>query len=190
MKQPELKTWQSLSLGILIGSVIMAAALLISLPDRKTPLTMLPTSTPAKLVVHISGGVNQEGVIEIHQKSRIKDAIQAAGGLNSEADVTQINLAAYVVDGQKIQIPVQGEKIHLDTTSVSKSIPDEIGLISINTASQKELEKLPGIGEEKAKAIINERETRGKFLTFDELASIPGITSKIIEQIRPYLVFD
>lgn len=190
MKQPELKTWQSLSLGILVGSVIMAAALLISLPDRKTPLTLLPTSTPAKLEVHISGGVNQEGVIQIPQKSRVKDAIQAAGGLSSEADLKQINLAAYVVDGQKIQIPVQGEKINFVNMSGPVSISDEIGLISINTATQKELEKLPGIGEEKAKAIINERETRGKFLTIDELSSIPGISSKIIEQIRPLLVFD
>lgn len=190
MKQPDLKTWQSLSLGILIGGVIMAASLLISLPNRKTPLTMLPTLSPEPLTVHISGAVNQDVVIQLPPKSRVKDAIQAAGGLEMEADVSRINLAAYVVDGQKIQIPFLGEISDPAQTMSTENNPENALVVSINTATQKELEKLPGIGEEKAKAIIIEREIRGKFLSLDELANVPGITSKIIEQIRPFLVFE
>ncbi len=168
----------------------MAGALIISLPDRKTPLSILPTGTPSPIMLYVTGAVNKAGVVMISPKSRVQDAIQAAGGLTTEADVSQINLAAFVVDGQKIQIPSIGETVEIVSTSRSSSVSDDIGLISVNTATQKDLEKLPGIGEEKAKAIIREREARGKFLTLDELASIPGISARIIEQIRPFLVFE
>lgn len=168
----------------------MATSLLISLPNRKTPLTMLPTPSPEPLIVHISGAVIQDGVIQLPPKSRVKDAIQAAGGLEIEADISQVNLASYIVDGQKIYIPFQSETNIPGTAFSKETHPENTLVISINKATQKELEKLPGIGEEKAKAILIERETRGKFLSLDELSTVPGISTKIIEQIRPFLVFE
>jgi len=193
MKPPELNQWQSIALGILAGAVIIAAALLISLPDRTVPLTLLPTASPAPLVVYVAGEVKSAGVYHLAPGSRVQDVIEASGGLLPDADLQQVNLAAQVVDGQKIEIPKIGQANVQTSKSVDRSKSssmDSTLRISLNKATQKELESLPGIGEEKAKSIIAEREIKGKFQSVDELLSIDGITPKIMDQIRPYLYIE
>jgi competence protein ComEA len=190
MKPPELKTWQSILLGMILGAVILAAALLVSLPDRMTPIIQLPTSTVSLLQVYVVGAVKSPGVVQVPVDSRIQDVLNAADGVNDNADLGQLNLAAVVGDGQKIYVPVPGEIPNQTGTEYASNTKDDSFHISLNSASQKELEKLPGIGEEKAKAIIAEREKRGRFQSIDDLMDIPGITQKIFIQIRPYLYLD
>ena len=192
MKPPELNQWQSILLGILIGAVIIAAAFVISLPDRSVPLKLLPTLTQAPVLVHVSGAVKSPGVVQVIPGSRVQDVINAAGGFLPEADQNRANLAAVVIDGQKIQIPVMGEEKEPDTKSASKSLSGETEstLISLNTASQKELESLPGIGQEKAKDIIAEREKRGGFQSVDDLLQIDGFSAKLMEQIKPLVYIE
>jgi competence protein ComEA len=190
MKQSELKTWQSLIFGIIIGAVILAAIFIISLPDRMTPLIILPTVTFSPFQVYVVGAVKIPGVVQLSRNSRIQDAINASGGVLDDADLAQLNLAALVTDGQKIFVPKIGDpKIQ---ESMTNSVPNstEKTFISLNSANQKDLEKLPGIGEEKAKAIIIEREKRGRFQSIDELSEISGITQNLINQIRPFLYID
>jgi len=171
----------------------MAAALLISLPDRAVPLSLLPTITPSPLVIYITGEVKSPGVLLVPPGSRVQDVVTASGGLMPEADIEQINLAAPVSDGQKIHIPRVGQPVTQTSNSKSKNSSLESSStmqISLNKASQKELESLPGIGEEKASGIIAEREKRGRFLSIDDLLGITGFSQKLIDQIRPYLYIE
>jgi competence protein ComEA len=193
MKPPELNQWQSITLGILAGAVIMAAALLISLPDRTVPLTLLPSVSPAPLVVYVTGQVKSAGVYHLSPGSRVQDVIDASGGLLPDADLQQVNPAALVVDGQKIEILKIGQSIEQASKSVEKNADTGSNSrlrISLNKATQKELESLPGIGEEKAKSIIIEREIKGRFQSVDELLNIDGITQKLMDQIRSYLYIE
>jgi competence protein ComEA len=188
MKPPELKTWQSIAFGMILGAVLLASALLISLPDRMSPIAILPTITISPIQIHMVGAINNPGVVLIPLNSRIQDAINAAGGVTDKADLGQLNLAARVNDGQKVIVPVLGET--LESIPTQKTSSEEIPVLSINKATQEDFEKLPGIGEEKARAIIAEREKRGQFQSVDELLQIPGITQNIFNQIRPFLVMD
>jgi len=171
----------------------MAAALLISLPDRTVPLSLLPTFTPSPLVIYMTGEVKSPGVLQVPPGSRVQDVVTAAGGLMPEADLEQINLAAPVTDGQKIHIPRIGQPVvqTSKTTSINSSPETSQTIqISLNKATQKELESLPGIGVEKASDIITEREKRGGFHSVDDLLGINGFSQKLIDQIRPYLYID
>ncbi|HEX7557491.1 MAG TPA: hypothetical protein VF338_12755, partial [Leptolinea sp.] len=77
MKPSELKTWQSITLGILVGAVAIAAIILISLPDRMTPLVILPTSSPPLMQIYITGAVKSPGVVFLSPDKRIQDALLA-----------------------------------------------------------------------------------------------------------------
>ncbi len=190
MKPPELNQWQSIALGVVAGAAIMAAAFVVTLPDRTIPLTILPTATPSPLVVYITGAVKSPGVFHVQPGSRIQDVIEASGGYLEGADLQRINLAAPVSDGQRIDIPLTGiveTRVQAKSTEINSA---EILNVSLNTASQKELESLPGIGVEKASKILAEREKRGRFLKIDDLLEIDGFSQKLVEQIRPYLYIE
>lgn len=190
MKPPELNQWQSIALGVVTGAAIMAAAFVVTLPERTVPLTILPTATPSPLVVYITGAVKNPGVFHVQPGSRIQDVIEASGGYLESADVLRINLAAQVSDGQRIDIPLSGQ----DGSSGSSRSPETnaggIQNISINKASQKELESLPGIGVEKATKILAEREKRGRFQSIDDLLELEGFSQKLVDQIRPFLYIE
>ena len=168
----------------------MAAAFVVTLPDRTVPLTILPTATPSPLVVYITGAVKNPGVFHVQPGSRIQDVIETSGGYLESANLQWINLAAPVSDGQRIDIPFSGE----DSGSVlTKSIEPNAGdiqNISLNKASQKELESLPGIGVDKATKILTEREKRGRFQKVDDLLEIDGFSQKLVDQVRPYLYIE
>ena len=189
MKPPELKTWQAILLGFVGGAVTLAAAIFISLPDKMVPLTILPTLTPAPVIVHVSGEVKQPGLLTLSPENRIQDAIMAAGGTTEFADLDKINLAAPLVDGQKISVPKIGEPVAQQNAKDSTGTSEPM-VIHLNTATAKDLELLPGIGEEKASAIVLEREKRGRFQSIDELLSISGISKNVFEQIQPFIMLD
>ena len=110
-----------------------------------------------KIVLHITGAVTNEGIVEVNENARINDVIEAAGGLREDADISEVNLAYPVEDGQKIYIPCKGDydenhddgEIVID--SAGKNVLEEEngksqgGRVNINTANQAELETLPGI---------------------------------------------
>lgn len=168
----------------------MAAAFVVTLPDRSVPLTVLPTGTTPPLVIYITGAVKNPGVFNVQPGSRIQDVIETSGGYLESADLQRINLAAPVSDGQRIDIPFSGE----DSDRVSAKSTDQntagIQNISLNMASQKELESLPGIGVDKATKILTEREKRGRFQKVDDLLEIDGFSQKLVDQIRPYLYIE
>ncbi|MCF6096623.1 helix-hairpin-helix domain-containing protein [Thermovorax subterraneus] len=139
-------------------------------------------SDEVKIVVHVAGAVKNPGVYELKEGSRVIDAVKAAGGYISEADVTGINLAKKLQDEDKIYIPRLGESAAFDGVSGGVSPPD--GKININSAGIDELDKLPGIGLALAQRIIDYRNQHGPFKSIEELKNVSGIGEKRFEEIK------
>ena len=135
------------------------------------------------IMVYVCGAVNESKVVEIEEGKRIIDAVELAGGLKEDAELKEINLAAFLYDAQKIYIPKIGEVIDkIDFTEQNSSIGTF--KININTASKSELMELEGIGEVTAQAIIDYREKNGRFKTIEEIKNVSRIGEKSFEKIK------
>lgn len=151
-----------------------------------------------KIVVHILGEVNNQGVISLDEGSRIVDAINVAGGTTEQADISKINLAYILEDAQRIYIPNINEKEIEEEYVLSSSGGDEIivdgsgssksqkenKIVNINTANIEELKTLSGIGESTAQKIINYRNENGKFKTIDDIKNVSGIGDSKFNKIK------
>ncbi|MDY2777589.1 MAG: helix-hairpin-helix domain-containing protein [Collinsella sp.] len=137
---------------------------------------------PEPLVVDVSGAVANPGVYDMEPNSRVDDALGRAGGLSEDADVSGINRASKLVDGQKIYVPRLGE------SSPPQSGPSVTsagsGLVSINQAGVEELDTLDGIGPSTAAAIVRDREENGPFKTLEDLMRVSGIGEKRFQNIK------
>lgn len=155
-------------------------------PPTATPL---PTPTPPPVQVYVSGAVTHPDVYELPTESIVKDAIEAAGGTTSEADLDRINLALPVADGQHIYVPKQGEEsppISPPTESSSTTSGQAEGKININTASQSEIETLPGIGPSRAQGIIENR----PYDSIEDIQQVPGIGEVIFQKLKDLITVD
>lgn len=136
--------------------------------------------------VHICGAVNNPGVYELPEGSRIYEIVDAAGGFSEDACKDYVNLAQTVSDESRIIIPTAEEvdkgDFFLSDTDVKKSEDKE--LVNINTADVKELCTLPGIGESRAEAIINYRNKNGGFDTIEKIMEVEGIKSGMYSKIQ------
>lgn len=150
-----------------------------------------PTSPPPVVMqrVHVAGAVQEPGVVSLPEGTIVQDAILAAGGLTADADPAQLNLAAPVSDGMQIVIGTAAEP---KGEVVGGGPPGGVGggggersLVNLNTATQEELESLPGVGPVTAQAIIGWRNDNGEFSAVDELQEISGIGPKTFEKLRP-----
>lgn len=145
-----------------------------------------PENASGEVVVHVAGAVSSPGVYTLPADSRVDDAVRAAGA-TADADLSQLNLAQKLADGQKITVPVAGAAPADGSSAATTADNDNGGLININTATQEELESLPNIGEVRAQAIITYREEHGGFRTIDELKEVSGIGDKIFADISPHV---
>lgn len=140
------------------------------------------------IIVHITGCVENEGIVELEEGSRIADAIEASGGLTLDANLENVNLAYQLQDGQKIKIPSNIE-------DEEDTVPEEIIIsgeqnaeeININIATQTELETIPGIGPSTALKIIEYRTKNGKFKTIEDIKNVSGIGEAKYETIKEYI---
>ncbi|MFO3718215.1 DUF655 domain-containing protein [Anaerococcus sp. ENR1011] len=138
-----------------------------------------------QIKVHISGQINREGVYEVKDGDRLDDLIKQAGGLSPDADSKSLNLAMKLEDQMKIYIPSEGEILNQENENTDQIIskPDstsEDGKININIASKEELMTLPNIGDKRAQAIIDYRESK-KFETIEEIKNVTGIGEKFYQ---------
>ena len=133
--------------------------------------------SPKVICVHVCGAVNEPGVYELKEGERINDAVELAGGFDEEADRDAVNLVSVVSDAEQIRIPFIGE-------SMGES---DCGLININDADEDALCEIPGIGESRAKAIVDYRREHGGFTNTEELMQVPGIKEGIYARIIPYI---
>lgn len=139
------------------------------------------------IFVYICGAIANPGVYQIAEGSRLFEAIEAAGGMLEDADMTSQNLARILQDGEQIQILTMDEVKELEEAGLSVqagSTTKNNGLININTASVQELTTLTGIGESRAQAIVEYRETNGSFTSIDGIKNVSGIKDALFEKIK------
>jgi len=142
-----------------------------------------PTPTPAMLVVHVSGAVVKPGLVSVPEGSRIADALAKAGGAAADADVSRLNLAKRVNDGEQVYVPKIGESV---SAAVGPN-PAPSGKININTATVEELDTLPGIGPSIAQRIVEYRQANGPFKRIEDLTNVRGIGASLFDQIKDKL---
>lgn len=148
-------------------------------------------SAETEVYVDVDGAVASPGVYRLQDGARVSQAIDAAGGLTAEADVTGLNRASKVTDGQKIYVPTVGEQQAAlaaggadGGAAAASGTGASSGLVNINTASAAELQTLSGIGPSMAQSIIDERTQNGAFASVDDLMRVSGIGEKKLAKIK------
>ena len=146
------------------------------------------TTLEAVIFVDIKGEVKKPGVYQMKVGDRVKDAIDAAGGLTAEADSQKVNLAQRVEDQMVIVVPKVGEEAEAIPAGVTSKETSKEGKVNINTATVEELKTLKGVGEKKAEAIIEYRKKNGSFKTKEDLMKVRGIGKKLFESFEERIV--
>lgn len=132
------------------------------------------------LVVYVSGAVRRPGVLRLREGDRVVDAVEAAGGASSRADLSAVNLAARVADGQQVVVPTRGG-------GGGGGASGTAGPVSLSTATIEQLDALDGVGPGLAQKIVDYRTQHGGFRSLDELGEVPGIGEKRLESLRAQL---
>lgn len=177
--------------------------------SKENAMEKLKEEKSKKIIVHISGAVKQEGVVELEENSRIADAIEKVGGLKENAETREINLAYKLEDGMKIYIPTKEEMKNKESQEVNQENEYVYGgtkenssqasnlqensesketsrnkKVNINKASQEELDSLPGIGPSTADKILEYRKQNGNFKSIEDIKEVSGIGESKFEKIR------
>jgi competence protein ComEA len=179
-----------LSIVAILLAIVGVYAVFRALDQRAAPPIVIEDASIAQTVtVDVRGAVNTPGVYELPPGARVQDAVAAAGGLSAGADLSTINLARRLRDGEVLIISVlpRTNGSPAAPTGVQNASNSEAGAhsrVNINTATAAELEALPEIGEVTAEKIIAFREANGPFHSVDDLVQIPGISSRTVESLR------
>lgn len=174
-------------IGVIAGFLLAGALLVISRSPAGTPIPLLPAPTKAPLVVQVMGAVPRPGVYEFPEGSRVRDAIDAAGGLLTDADVAAMNLAAPLEDGQQLDILFAsgaGGSTPPPATPVTQVTPGAEDLININTATLAQLDSLPGIGPTTAQKIIDYIAANGPFARIEDIMNVSGIGPATFDKLK------
>jgi competence protein ComEA len=156
-----------------------------------SPTTAVARAGPgATVTVHVAGAVKTPGVIALPVGARVIDAVEGAGGGLPDADLDRLNLAAKLVDGQRILVTKIGQAAPAADASMGGSTadPGSGAVIDLNNATSAQLETLPGIGPALADAIIAERDRRGGFRSVNELREVRGIGEKRFADLRDHVM--
>ena len=149
---------------------VLGAAWWLARQPVAPPVTIpTPIAGPRMLKVHVTGAVAQPGLYELTDGARVADALAAAGGPLSAADASRLNLALRVRDGQQLVVPT--------TAPVVAAKPATGSRVNLNTATQAELESLPGVGAVTARKILDHRQARGPFQSAEELRDARLVTN-------------
>lgn len=190
--------------GAVIAALVLGAVVLFLRSDDNAPIqVLLPSPTQAgnpgsavnasqELKVYVTGAVANPGVYSLPPGGRISDAIDAAGGATTDAQMEAVNLALRVRDEGHYHMPRLGETPLANSTTVSQSnqgagsaaagICD--GLVDLNSASAELLESLPNIGQVRAAAVVSYREENGGFPSVEDITAVSGIGPATYEAIR------
>ena len=132
-----------------------------------------------RLFVYVVGAVRRPGLFRLKEGARVADALGRAGGPTRGADLTAVNLAAPLADGQQVIVPRRGP-----SGTAASATPAPGAKVSLATATVEQLDELPGIGPVTAQTIIDWRTTHGPFRSVEDLDDVPGIGPARIEQLR------
>jgi competence protein ComEA len=181
-----------LTLAVAAGLLLLwshrprAVPIIISTPVPTATATITPIPTPAPVRVYVTGAVVRPDVYVLPAGSIIKDAVLAAGGATSEADLDRVNLAVQVQDQQQVYVPRVGEA---GSPAVRSATPVPIaspvgGKVNINTASVEELDALPGVGPTIAQRIVDYRSENGPFRSIEDLMQVKGIGAATFADLK------
>ncbi|HEL9642666.1 TPA: helix-hairpin-helix domain-containing protein [Streptococcus suis] len=197
-----------------VASLLLTTFLIFSQPAKsdQTGLTDFPqteqtsnsselveeTSTevsekPSQLVVDVKGAVAKPGLYTLAAGARVNDAVDAAGGLTSQADPKSINLAQKLSDEAVVYVASKDENISVVASTTASSAMSQEGnesKVNLNTATEADLQTISGIGAKRATDIIAYREANGGFKSVDDLNNVSGIGDKTMESIRPYVTVE
>lgn len=149
--------------------------------------TTAPTSTPGPILVYVTGAViRPESTHELPFGSRVQDAIAAAGGFSEAANKTLVNVAGILRDGDQIHVPARDER----DSALTLPTPSGGELLRINSASEIELQGLPGVGPALAERILAYRDEYGRIDGFADLDKISGIGEATIAKWQDLIAFD
>jgi len=143
---------------------------------------------PARYVVHVAGAVRRPGVYRVAAPGRLIDAVERAGGLTADADLTQVNLAARLTDGRQIVVPARAAATA--AAAVPPAAPGAPGgpKLSLNAATAEQLQQLDGVGPAMAAAIVERRTELGGFTDVRQLDEVDGVGEKrlasLLEQVE------
>lgn len=149
-----------------------------------------PSSSVSEVVVvDVDGAVQRPGIAELPRGSRVVDAIKSAGGVLPRGDTGSLNLAQVLLDGEQVVVPREGDTaVPADPAGVASPAPGAaptVGLVSVNTATEVELETLPGIGPVLAAAVVEWRTQNGGFTSIDQLQEVSGIGPSTFADLAP-----
>jgi competence protein ComEA len=179
---------------LLFGAVLLGALLVLGVPRLlhrgaghvavpllRPPRTARAAAPSSKLVVDVAGAVRRPGLHELAPGTRIADAVAAAGGATAKADITAVNLAAPIADGEQIVVPARGSGA---AGASSGAAPSPTAPLDLNSASLEQLDALPGIGPTTAQKILDYRQAHGSFHSLADLDAVPGIGQGRLEQLK------
>lgn len=149
-------------------------------------LSIVSEAEQQLVAVHIKGAVKEPAVYWLPATARVEDAITAAQP-TTNADLSQLNLAAIVVDGSQIVVPGTKAPVQSPPDQTAAVTPPPAGKVNVNTATVDELMTLEGIGPVKAQRIVDYREKNGPYLLFSFLLEVEGINEATLEQIEDHI---
>ena len=179
--------------AVCIAILAMGAAsgyLVLRLWDERSapPIVIADPRPDATIVVSLEGAVATPGVYHLPGDARVQDALDAAGGVTSDADLARVNPAARLHDEERLIVPTIAGIVAPPSSAAPTATSDvsaaSVGFVDLNTASADELDTLPGIGPALAGRIVAYREANGPFRTVDELAEVDGISLAMVDKIR------
>jgi competence protein ComEA len=184
--------------SLLVGLGVMAFKQIYLKPDQgiaiEEPKSMHDPLPNTDIMVHISGAVRREGVYKLKSADRKLDAVRLAGGALATADLSAMNLAEPAKDGEKIIVPVKPAVIEKGSVSNrydSGSGKQGSGIagatfskVNINSADEKTLDSLPGIGPSTARAIVEYRSANGPFSRIEQIMEMPRFGKSKFEKIK------
>ncbi len=182
---PDVRPRLRLGLGaaVTLVLVILSAAVgLTLLRGQAAPAQTIadpsagPIAAAMDVYVHVLGEVRRPGLYVLPGSPRVVDALAAAGGTTTEAELGGVNLARPLVDGEQVVVPAQGAE------GAAPAVSD--GRVDLNTADAAALETLPGVGPALARRIIAWREENGRFAAVDDLLAVSGIGAKVLAGLR------
>ena len=169
------KKYIKIILAIIILTVITITIILGIIKNNKKETINISTNNNTDILIRISGEVNKPGEYSIPVNTKVSDVIKLAGGLTRNANINTISMDSLISSSQDIVI-------------TNKENINDNNLININISNINELMMLPGIGESKAKAIIDYRERNGNFKKIEDIMNVSGISLNVFNKIKDYII--
>ena len=189
-----------LIMGVAISSVFMGCgskSKKISLSESKATESQNVSGEEGDIFVHVVGEVNAPGIVKVPSGTRLYNVIEKAGGMTKNAQSDYLNLADVVKDGQQIRViskkeykKLKKKKSSSESQNESQGDQNKSGLININTATAEELQTLSGIGEVRAKAIVEYRTQSGNFSKIEDIKNVSGIGDATFNNIKSMICVD